>query len=111
MLLANTLAHFADEQRSAMEAEIGRRFGALARRRSSSAGAEDAGSFASDQELSELVIRQLPVFFANFGSREMAYVDTLRDELVNADTLRLWDSEIQATSICAVAWHGAPLGR
>jgi pimeloyl-ACP methyl ester carboxylesterase len=59
--------------------------------------AEETGSFASDAELTELVLRQLPLFFANYGPREMAYVDALRAEVVHADALRLWDSEIQGT--------------
>ncbi len=98
LVLASTLARFADEQRLAMEAEMERRVGeswyADAR---AALAAEEAGLFASDQELSELVMRQLPLFFATYGQREVEYVDTLRAEVVNADALRLWDTEIQGT--------------
>jgi hypothetical protein len=60
-------------------------------------GAEEARSFASDLELSELVIRQSLLFFASYGHHEMEYVDTLRAELVNADALWRWEGDIQGT--------------
>ena len=59
--------------------------------------AEQAGNFTSDQELSELVFRELPLYFAHYGGVEAGYVDTLRTEVVNADALKLFNEEIFTT--------------
>lgn len=55
---------------------------------------EQSGKFASDDELSELVFREMPLYFAHFGPAEAGYVDTLRTEKVNADALKLFNDEI-----------------
>ena len=59
--------------------------------------AEQAGQFKSDQELSELVFRELPLYFAHFGAAEAGYLDTLRSEIINADALKLFNDEIFTT--------------
>ena len=56
--------------------------------------AEQAGDFSSDEELGELAIREFPFYFAHFGEKEQAYLDTLRVETPNADTLLLFNKEI-----------------
>ncbi len=59
--------------------------------------AEQAGQFQSDQELSELVFRELPLYFAHFGPAEAGYLDTLRSEVINAHALKLFNDEIFTT--------------
>jgi proline iminopeptidase len=56
--------------------------------------AEQAGNFSSDQELGDLLFNELPLYFAHYGVVEAGYLDTLRAETVNADTLRLFNKEI-----------------
>ena len=95
LVLASTLARFAPEQERAMEAGMAARSGepwyadAVA-----ALEAEQAGNFSSDEELAELVFRELPLYFAHYGDAERAYVDTLRTETPNADTLRFFNQEI-----------------
>jgi pimeloyl-ACP methyl ester carboxylesterase len=55
--------------------------------------AEEAGSYASDEELRSLVRRELPFYFARYGERERAYADSI-DEVPNGDALRLFNQEI-----------------
>src|ERR671936_3145862 len=65
LVLASTLARFAPEQERAMEAEMAARSGepwyadAVA-----ALEAEQAGNFSSDEELAELVFRELTLYFA-----------------------------------------------
>jgi proline-specific peptidase len=58
---------------------------------------EQAGAFASDEELAELVARELPFYFARYGEAERAYHETIRDEVLNADTLRFFNEELFET--------------
>lgn len=98
LVLASTLARFAKEQEAAMRAGMESRAGepwyadAVA-----ALEAEQAGQFSSDEELAELVFRELPLYFAKYGEREAAYLDTLRAERLNSDALRLFNNEIFAT--------------
>src|SRR5256885_87801 len=55
---------------------------------------EQAGLFATDQELSDIVFREMPLYFAHFGTAEAGYLDTLKSEPINADTLKLFNKEI-----------------
>ncbi len=95
LILASTLACSSPEQLQALEAGMERHAGepwyADAR---AALEAEEAGNFASDEELADLVIREFPFYFANYGEAERAYLDTLRGEVPNADTLRLFNKEI-----------------
>ncbi len=95
LVLASTLAHFGPEQEKAMRAGMDKRsnqpwaadaFAALE--------AEQAGKFDNDKELSELVVREWPLYFAHYGPSEAGYVDTLRTETVNADALKLFNQEV-----------------
>lgn len=95
LVLASTLARFGPEQEKAMEAGMDKRsaqpwYGeakqALER--------EQEGDFAGDAELTELVMKELPLYFAHYGPVEAGYLDTLRSESINADTLKLFNREI-----------------
>ena len=55
---------------------------------------EQAGNFETDEQMSQLVFRELPLYFAHYGPAEAGYLDTLRTELPNADTLRMFNEEI-----------------
>jgi proline iminopeptidase len=98
LILASTLARFSPEQNEAMDAAIDTRAGepwyADAR---AALEAEEAGEFASDEELAELAIREFPFYFARYGDTERAYLDTLREETPNADALRLFNKELVET--------------
>jgi proline iminopeptidase len=98
LILASTLVRFSPEQKQAMEAAIDKRAGepwyADAR---AALEAEEAGEFASDEELAELAIREFPFYFARYGDTERAYLDTLREETPNADALRLFNKELVET--------------
>ena len=59
--------------------------------------AEQAGDFATDEELAELAFREFPFYFAHYGDDEKAYVETLRGDKPNAETLRLFNREIVET--------------
>lgn len=97
LVLASTLARFAKEQEAAMrvgmESRAGEPWYADAK---AALEAELAGQFSSDEEMAELVFRELPLYFAKFGNREAAYLDTLRAERLNSDALRLFNNEIFA---------------
>jgi proline iminopeptidase len=95
LILASTLARWAPEQERAMQEAMAVHEAepwyedALA-----ALQAEQAGEFASDEELGELAIREFPFYFAHFGEKERAYLDILRTETPNADTLLLFNKEI-----------------
>src|SRR5258708_35089229 len=59
--------------------------------------AEQAGKFENDQELGDLVFRELPLYFAHYRPVEAGYLDTLRSENINGDTLKLFHHEIFTT--------------
>jgi pimeloyl-ACP methyl ester carboxylesterase len=98
LVLASTLARFGPEQEEAMREGMERRSGqpwyadALA-----ALEAEQEGKFASDEEMAELVYREMPMYFAHFGDAEAGYLDTMKTEPLNADTLRLFNKEIFET--------------
>jgi proline iminopeptidase len=95
LVLASTLPRFASEQESAMLAGMEKRSGQPWYQDASAALEEEqAGHFETDEQLSGLVFRELPLYFAHFGAAEAGYLDTLKTEIVNADTLRLFNNEI-----------------
>ena len=98
LVLASTLARFAEKQEAAMQAGMERRSGQPWYQDAMAAlEAEQAGDFSTDEEMSALVFRELPLYFAHFGAAEAGYLDTLRTEQLNADTLRLFNKEIFTT--------------
>jgi proline iminopeptidase len=98
LVLASTPARFQAEQeeamRAAMEASSGESWYADA---VAALEAEQAGAFSSDEELGEIVLREFPLYFARYGEAEAAYLETLREETPNGDTLLLFNREIFTT--------------
>ena len=98
LVLASTLARFAEEHGAAMEAGMKAKEGeawyadALA-----ALEAEQAGRFESDEELAELAFREFPFYFAHYGEPEQAYLEILRGEVPVADALLLFNNEIFTT--------------
>jgi pimeloyl-ACP methyl ester carboxylesterase len=98
LVLASTLARFAQEQTAAMEAAMEARVGESWYEEARAAlEAEQEGLFEGDEELAELVYREFPFYFATFGAAERAYLDTIRDEVPVADALLLFNKEIFTT--------------
>jgi len=98
LILASTLARWAPEQEAAMnEAMAGHADEPWFEDATAALQAEQKGEFASDEELGELAIREFPFYFARYGDAEQAYLDTLRDDIPNADTLLLFNREIFET--------------
>src|SRR5260221_1141671 len=95
LVLASTLARFAPEQEAAMREGMEKRSNepwyaeAVA-----TLEAEQAAEFKSDAEMADLVFKELPLYFARFGPMEAGYLDTLRTEALNSDTLLLFNREI-----------------
>src|SRR4029078_8676490 len=55
------------------------------------------GEFETDEELGQLAIREFPFYFAHYGDAERAYLESLRDDIPNADTLRYFTQEFSET--------------
>lgn len=95
LVLSSTLARFAPEHEHAMRAGMEKRSGqpwyqdAVAALES-----EQRAQFASDEEMADLVFREMPLYFAHYGPVEAGYVDTLKTEKLNADALLLFNREI-----------------
>lgn len=98
LVLASTLARFHEQQEAAMEAAMREREGEPWYADATAAlAAEQAGEFETDAELGTLVLREMPFYFARFGEAEREYLTFLEGERVNADALRLFNTEIFAT--------------
>jgi proline iminopeptidase len=98
LVLASTLARFAQEQVGAMESAMAQKAGEPWYDDAREAlEAEQAAQFATDQELGELALRELPFYFASYGDAERAYVESLRVDIPNADTLSYFNQEIFET--------------
>jgi proline iminopeptidase len=94
LVLASTLARWAEEREQAMQAAKETRSDepwyadacdALQR--------EQAGDFADEAELQALVAREMPFYFAAYGEEERRYVEWLGEERPNQDALRLFNTE------------------
>ena len=95
LVLASTLARFAAEQEAAMRSGMEKRSNqAWYQDATAALEEEQAGNFETDEQMSELVFRELPLYFAHYGPAEAGYLDTLKTELPNADTLRLFNDRI-----------------
>ncbi len=98
LVLASTLARFAEEQNAAMEAGVKAKEGepwyadAL-----QALDDEQAGRFDTDEELGALALREFPFYFARYGDAERAYLATLDGEVPVADALLLFNNEIFTT--------------
>ena len=98
LILASTLARWAPEQEAAMEQAIASHADEPWYPDAKAAlEAEQAGDFETDDELADLAFREFPFYFSRYGDEERAYLETLRRETPNADTLRLFNQEIFGT--------------
>jgi proline-specific peptidase len=95
LILANTLSRHGPEQEAAMQALLEQKAGepwyADARE---ALETEDQGDFADGRELMELCVRMMPLYYARFGERERAHVDSLAGDELSVDATRLWEKEI-----------------
>lgn len=95
LVLASTLARFAPEQQAAMHEGMEKRSNepwyadAVA-----ALEAEQKGEFSSDEQMADMVFRELPLYFARFGAMEAGYLDTLKTEHPNGDTLKFFNDEL-----------------
>ena len=98
LVLASTLARYGPEAHAALEAGIAARAGepwyedALAAYED-----EMAGRYSTPEELAEIALREFAFYFARFGDRERAYLETLRGELPNVDALKHFNDVELAT--------------
>jgi proline iminopeptidase len=92
LVLANALARFAEPHVQAMEEMIATRseepwyedaYAALL--------AEQEGAFESDEELKELVRREMPFYTARYGETERAYLDEIAQGDGNSDALKFFN--------------------
>ena len=98
LVLASTLARFAEEQEAAMEAGMQAKAGEPWYEDARAAlEDEQEGRFANDAELADLALREFPFYFASYGPGEREYLDTLRGEVPVADALLLFNQEIFPT--------------
>jgi pimeloyl-ACP methyl ester carboxylesterase len=95
LVLASTLARFGSDQEAAMKAGMDKRSGQPWYQDAAAALQEEQdGKVLTDQEVAELVFREMPLYFAHYGPVEAGYLDTIRSDSVNADALRLFNDEI-----------------
>ena len=95
LILASTLARFAQEQAAAMEDGMQKRAGEPWYEDARAAlEVEQEGSFSTDEELADLAFREFRFYFGTFDDTAAAYLDTLRAEIPNGDALRLFNEEI-----------------
>jgi len=94
LVLASTVARFAQEQEAEMvrmmETRSGEPWYADARE---AIEREQAGDFGGVEELQELVAREMPFYFAQYGDEEARYVQWLGQEQPNPDALQLFNTE------------------
>jgi proline iminopeptidase len=98
LILASTLARWAPEQETAMEQLVVSHADEPWYPDAKAAlDAEQAGDFESDEEMADLAFREFPFYFSRYGDEERAYVERLRGDTTNADTLRFFNQEIFET--------------
>jgi pimeloyl-ACP methyl ester carboxylesterase len=95
LVLASTLARFGPEQQAAMRTGIEKRATQpWAKDAAAALEEEQKGDFKTDEQLSDLVYREFPLYFAHYDAAAAGYVDSVRTEPINADTLKLFNDEI-----------------
>lgn len=98
LVLADALPRFQEPQQQAMTALMESRakepWYADAR---AALEAEQAGEFSSEDELAELVRRELPFYVATLGPTEKAYLEELARNRPNQDALKFFNDEIFGT--------------
>ena len=95
LVLAATAARFGPEQEAATKAAKERRSGQQWYPDAVGAVIEDdeLGSM-TDEQLREIIFRQMPFYFARFGPAEAGYLDTFSAEPINADALTAFGKEM-----------------
>lgn len=95
LILASSLARFGAEQEEAMQAALESRAGQPWYDDAREAlETELRGDFTNGRELTDLVLRMFPFYFASYGDDERAYVASLGHEELCLDALRLWETAI-----------------
>ena len=98
LVLASPLARFGDPQQRAMEEAMATRAVEPWYEDARAAlEAEQAGDFADDDELQELVRRELPFYVAALDGRERAFLDDFIGARSNRDALKLFNEETFTT--------------
>jgi proline iminopeptidase len=98
LILASTLARWSEGQEEAMNAWVDSHAGEPWYPDAKAAlDAEQAGDFSTEEEMTELGVREFPFYFARYGEEERAYVESLAADTTNADTLRYFNTEIFPT--------------
>lgn len=98
LILASSLARWSPHQEEAMTAAVDSRAGEPWYPEARAAlDAEQAGEFSTDEEMSDLAFREFPFYFARYGDAEREYLESLRADATNADTLRYFNTEIFPT--------------
>jgi proline iminopeptidase len=94
LVLASTVARFAEEQEQEMvrmmETRSAEPWYAQGRE---AIEREQAGDFADHEELQVLIEREMPFYFAHYGEDEQRYVQWLGEEKPNPDALHLFNTE------------------
>jgi len=95
LILASTLPRHGPEQEAAMQAAMGERarepwYGDAV----AAVETELEGTFADGRELMDLVQRMMPLYFAEYGEAERAYVGSMDGEELCVDAAKLWETEI-----------------
>jgi proline-specific peptidase len=98
LILVSTLARWAPTQEEAMQEAIASCADEPWYPDAKAAlDAEQAGEFSTDEEMSDLAFREFPFYFARYGDAEQDYLESLRAEPTNSDTLRYFNTEIFPT--------------
>ena len=98
LILASTLPRWAPEQEAAMGEMVASHANEPWYADAKAAlDAEQAGDFETDEEMADLAFREFPFYFSRYGDEERAYMEMLRADPANADTLRFFNQEILAT--------------
>lgn len=93
LILLATAPRFHAEQDEAMHAAMAERSGERWYADAVAAlEAEQAGGEFTDEELTDICDRELPLYFARFGERERRFLDAVH-ERVNADALNRWNTQ------------------
>ena len=95
LILASTLPRHGPEQEAAMQSAIEQRAGQPWYDDAVTAvQTELQGTFADGRELMDLVQRMMPLYFAEYGEAERAYVGSMDGEELCVDATKLWETEI-----------------
>jgi proline iminopeptidase len=95
LILASSLARFGAEQVAAMDEAIESRAGEPWYEDAREAlETELRGDFTNARELTDLVLRMFPFYFAAYGPGEAAYVRSLAADELCVHALQLWEREI-----------------